>query len=125
MKRSLLEIYALAVCFVTVICFAITLGIGIYDVVEITHPDLTLWAHQYKSHQTNEAFTADWPQERRAIGEDAITKQRETSYRITLAAERRSGIQSGVRVLIVVFINIALFLTHWRLAKQTRKAMTE
>lgn len=35
MKKTLLEIYALAVCFVTVVCFAVALGIGVYGVIQI------------------------------------------------------------------------------------------
>jgi ABC-type uncharacterized transport system YnjBCD permease subunit len=41
LKTTILEIYALAVCFVTVVCFAIALGIGMYDVVQISIPQIT------------------------------------------------------------------------------------
>ena len=41
MKTSILEIYALTVCFATLMCFAICLGIGLYDIVQINFPEFT------------------------------------------------------------------------------------
>ena len=56
MKKSILEIYALAVCFVALLCFVIALGIGVYDLIQITNPEFTLNAYEYERHQSNEAF---------------------------------------------------------------------
>ncbi len=56
MKKSILEIYALSVCFVTLVCFVIVLGIGIYDLIQISNPEFTLNPHEYERHQSNEAF---------------------------------------------------------------------
>ena len=55
-KKSLLEIYALAVCFVTVVCFVIALGIGLYDLVELAYPEFSLSSYEYERHQSDEAF---------------------------------------------------------------------
>jgi hypothetical protein len=41
-KKTILEIYALAVCFVTVICFVIALGIAAYGIVGIASPNFTI-----------------------------------------------------------------------------------
>jgi hypothetical protein len=57
MKKSMLEIYSLAICFVTIVCAAVTLGIDLYDLIEISHPEFTLPLHPYERHQTNEAFS--------------------------------------------------------------------
>ena len=56
MKKSILEIYALSVCFVTLVCFVIVLGIGIYDLIQISNPEFTLNPHEYERHRSNEAF---------------------------------------------------------------------
>ena len=38
MKKSFVEIYGLAVCFVTLLCFVIALGVGIYDLLQVAFP---------------------------------------------------------------------------------------
>ncbi len=48
MKKSILEIYALAVCFAAIVCSAIALGFAIYNVIEIMNPEFTMSAHEYE-----------------------------------------------------------------------------
>jgi hypothetical protein len=122
MKKSLLEIYSLAVCFVTIICFAVALGIGTYDVLEMSNPELTLKSYSYQQHQTNEAFTRNWSKDKEKPSEEEITRMREKSYKVALEAERRDAVQSFIRVLIVILIDIGIFLIHWKLAKRAREA---
>jgi hypothetical protein len=124
MKKSLLEIYALAVCFVTIICFAVVLGIGMYDFLEMAKPELTLKSYQYQKHQTNEAFTRSWSKKKRRPSEAEITKMREKSYTVALEAERRDAVQSFIRVLIIMIIDLVIFLIHWRLGKRARESIS-
>ena len=56
MKKSSIEIYGLAVCFVTLLCFIIALGVGIYDLLQIAYPEFTLNAYEYERHQSNDSF---------------------------------------------------------------------
>ncbi len=42
MKKTLLETYALAVCFASMICISISSGVILYDVVEINYPEVTI-----------------------------------------------------------------------------------
>jgi len=125
MKKSLLEIYALAVCFVTVICFAIVLGIGLYDILEMSNPEMTIKSYQYQRHQTNEAFTRNKSKKFVKRSESEITEIREKSYSVALKAEQRDGIQSFIRVLIIMLINVIIFLIHWRLGKYAREPSTK
>lgn len=123
MKKTILEVYALAVCFVTVVCAVVALGIGAYDLLEITNPEFTLSAHQYERHQTNEAFfTRECKDETREKSEDEKTQQRLGSYERALKAESRDAVQSFVKVLIVLAIDILVFLIHWRIARYAREA---
>ena len=92
MKKGLLEIYALSVCFVALVCFVISLGIGIYDIVEITSPEFTLRAYVYEKHQTNEMFTRNWPESKPLLSDEEITKQRKESYAIAIRTERRDAL---------------------------------
>ena len=108
MKRSFVEIYGLAVCFVTLLCFVIALGVGIYDLLQVALPEFTLNAYEYERHQSNDSFRnaprsrVQWtaPPSRGAgpgiaeavpipdSTEDETTQQREDSYRSVLRAER-------------------------------------
>ena len=55
MDRSF-RIYLLAVCFVSVVCVAITGGIGVYSLLKIVAPELTLDTHSYNAHQSLDNF---------------------------------------------------------------------
>ena len=126
MKRSLLEMYALAVCFVTVTCLAIVTGIAIYDVVQIAAPEITLHSFKYERHQSNAAFRdSDHPDPKAvaALPEEEITKRRQESYVSTLNAERRDGWQSLLRMAIIMVIDIIFFVIHWQLAKRARESV--
>ena len=51
MDRSF-RIYLLAVCFVSVVCVAIMAGVGLYSLLKIAAPELTLDTHSYNAHQS-------------------------------------------------------------------------
>ena len=144
MKKSILEIYALAVCFVALVCFVIALGIGVYDLIQIANPVFTINAYEYDRHQSNEAFRR-FPGLPGMVGfggatgevviepgipvepttpavEEEVTRQREESYQAALRSERRRGMQSFLRVVIVLAIDVLLFVPHWFLARRTREA---
>ena len=125
MKRSLVEIYALAVCFVTVTCFAVAAGIAIYDLVQIAYPEITLNSHEYERHQSNTAYrTSYYPDAKSiaALSEEEVTKRREESYRSALNGEKRDGWQSLLRMAIVMLVDALFFFVHWRLAKRVRES---
>ena len=56
MKKSILEMYALAVCFVALVCFVIALGIRSVRPDPNRQPGVTINAYEYNRHQSNEAF---------------------------------------------------------------------
>ena len=56
MKKSSIEIYGLAVCFVTLLCFIIALGVGLYDLLQLAYPEFTLNAYEYERHRSNDSF---------------------------------------------------------------------
>ena len=149
MKKSILEIYALAVCFVALVCFVIALGIGVYDLIQIANPVFTINAYEYDRHQSNEAFRR-FPGLHGMVGysafgsggptggvaiepgipmepttpavEEEVTRQREESYQAALRSERRRGMQSFLRVVIILVIDVLVFVPHWFLAGRIRDA---
>lgn len=129
MKKSILEIYALAVCFVTVVCFVVSLGIATYSVLEIVKPEFTVNSSQFSQHQTNDAFW-DSCGANRYCGPEAkkkdrpseadVTKQRNDSYARVLASEQRDGSQVLVKCFIIMLIDLVVFGFHWVVARRAR-----
>ncbi len=135
MKKPILEIYALAVCFVTLVCFVIALGIGVYDLIQIANPEFTMNAYEYQRHQSNEAFgrspriqlrgvAPGVPIEPTEPSEEELTSQREESYQAALRSERRQAGQSLTMIAIVLVIDVLVFLPHWLLARRRRAVST-
>lgn len=129
MKKSILEIYALAVCFATVVCFVVASGIAIYNIVEITNPEFTLTAHEYTRHQSNDAFWKSCNNEydtekkgKKRPSDEELTKQRIESYQQALKSEYRNAIQSLTKTVIVIILDIIFFIVHWQIARRTREA---
>jgi hypothetical protein len=50
------RIYLLAVCFVSVVCVALTTGMGLYSLLKIVAPELTLDTYSYNAHQSLDNF---------------------------------------------------------------------
>ncbi len=135
MKKPILEIYALAVCFVTLVCFVIALGIGVYDLIQIANPEFTMNAYEYERHQSNEAFGRSPRIQLRGVApgvpidptetsEEELTRQREESYQAALRSERRRAGQSLTMMAIVLVIDVLVFLPHWLLARRRRAVST-
>ena len=55
-KDQSFRVYLLAVCFVTVVCVAITTGMGLYSLLKIVAPELTLDTHSYNAHQSLDSY---------------------------------------------------------------------
>lgn len=121
-KRGILEIYALAICFVTVVCAAIAAGIGIYDVVEIANPEFALSSYQYERHQSNEAFFHNDCEKKTSadLTTEEKTKRRLESYQLVVKAEQRNATQSLIKAFIVLLIDAGVFFTHWKLARRSQ-----
>ncbi len=135
MKKSILEIYALAVCFIALVCFVVVLGIGLYDLIQIASPEFTLNAYEYERHQSNENFRGSpgraglrgaiapgIPIEPTERPEEEVTQQREESFQAALRSERRRGLQSLIQIMIILVIDVLVFVPHWLLARNTRAA---
>ena len=133
MKKSILEIYALAVCFIALVCFVIALGIGVYDLIQIASPAFTMNAYEYERHQSNETFRGSPGRALRGIApgipveptekpEEEVTQQREESFQAALRSERRRGMQSLIQILIILVIDVLVFVPHWLLARSTSAA---
>ena len=55
-KDRSFRIYLLAVCFVAMVCAAITSGMVLYGLLKIAAPEITLDTHSYNAHQSLDNF---------------------------------------------------------------------
>ena len=141
------RIYALAVCFASVLCIAISTGIGIYDVVQISFPEQTMDSYQYRSYQSNDVFLQSQPYPRAMMinprmsnqaiatggrgtapaiqassglqeSQQEITKRREEQLAVVVDNVVHDAQNSLIQILIILFISVPLFIIHWRFAQK-------
>jgi hypothetical protein len=129
MKKTILEIYALAVCFVAVVCLVASLGVGAYSLVQLSKPDFTMNSFNYDQYQSNDAFWTGCargrycgPDEKKKErpSEAELTKERMDAFDRAVASERRDGAQTLVKASIVLIIDIVVLLVHGTLARRAR-----
>jgi hypothetical protein len=129
LKKSILEIYALAVCFFTVACFVITLGLALYAIVGVANPSFTMNSYQYMQFQTNDAFLRGCGiglcQGARKDAEEPpseadVTKGREEAYSRALSNETRESEQTLLKFFLILVVDSGVFAGHWVMAQRAR-----
>ena len=128
--KSKLEIYALAVCFASVVCLVISFGVAGYAFFEITAPEITMNKYQYDKYQTNMAFAEsmrscskdDAKKPVVQLSEEAQTKQRHDAYSVELKAEKRGGFQTLIRSFMFILVSGIALIIHWKIAQKSRVA---
>lgn len=116
--RSLIQIYALAVCFCALMCFVIALGVGAYDVVEIAAPELTLTADRHACYPHASILT-----DGKTHTEAELAEARAVQERWSLDYQRRSAIASLIFAAIVCAIDAFVFAVHWWIARREARAV--
>ena len=119
MQRSAVQIYALAVCFASLMCLVVALGIGLFDVVQIGVPQFTMAGAEV--YGSNEQYRLYYP-DKKDLPEQQISELRQQALHLAVVAERRAAQQSAVFVLIVLAIDAVVFLVHSRIARQIERA---
>ena len=113
--RSLIQVYALCVCFASLMCFVIALGIGAYDVVEVTAPEFTLVTYPYTASQLPELMDGKPHTDAELATALAVYQKTAIEY------HKQSALQSLVFVGIICSIDIVVFGAHWWIAKRAER----
>ena len=130
MRRSILEIYALAVCFFAVACFVVTTGFLLWDIVRFAAPNFTIEAYTWDCHQTDEAYKECYGHLHSLTEERtgdvfptgaALSDKRQRDYDSNLRKHKREALQGIVKSSIIVILDILIFLFHWRIAARARE----
>jgi len=128
MKRNVLEIYALAVCFFNVACFVIVFGIAVWNVVSIAAPQFTMNNYEWQQFQSDDTYSKQLSmghscnKDYVAPTGQALTDARVKALNDALASQRHGDISSLIHNIIILLINVVVFLAHWKLASRARQS---
>ncbi len=100
-NRTPVQVYALIVCFAALLCFVITLGIAVYDIVQVAAPEFTYTAEPYIS--------------------DALSTPGSPEYQAGVQAERKNAAKSLVQASIILMIDLGVYVSHWKLANSASR----
>lgn len=141
MNNSILKIYALAVCFTSLMCAAITGGFFLYNIVKITAPELTISPYRLEAYGMHGPYLPPvaragplsegsgaiyapgvglanaYENEPKLTEKEILAVRAEARNAVisTHVLEAKQGlIQQGIILLIVA----VLYGAHWRLAKR-------
>ena len=124
MKKTILEVYAMAVCFFAVIVITISLSSVIYKAVGSISPEITMKSNTYEKYLTNENFKSRKgcsKEEAESLSEAEITAKREAAYTVELRAEKRKNLQDVLESSTYIFVATIVFVIHMMIAKGSRK----
>ncbi|HQQ63758.1 MAG TPA: hypothetical protein PLF22_09320 [Pseudomonadales bacterium] len=125
--KTNIEIYALAVCFVSVLCLVVLFGAAGYSTFQILTPEMTMSSYKYDKYQSNDTFwngrsgvcskdakSAEKP------ADDVLTRQRLEAFDMELKSERRDGFQSLTRCFLFSLAAALSLFIHWKLLQKTK-----
>jgi hypothetical protein len=122
MKRSSLEIYSLAVCFVFVVLIAIATAMSISSLVMYTFPQYTINSYVAKRHSNNNTFYESIEdKQKQRPPEVELNKLREESYKTALLVESTTARNEFTIIFISDLVFIGVFIIHWLLGKKARQ----
>ncbi len=124
MSTRLQEIYALAVCFVTVGCLSIVSGLLIYTLVKITFPSIIAPPPvfyppplvEFQQSGTNTGVAIPAPP-------DPLENLEKTKQFRKMEVERmkKESVADVIKYIIILLVASFVFWIHWRIAKQARE----
>lgn len=134
MKKSILEIYSLAVCFIGVIAIVISMAISIYTLIEIADPEFGISQWEYQRHLSNENFWENNPknvanfessENKQKPTNEEITKLREASYKNVLLTSQLESKKTLIQSIIFLVISSIAFFFHWKIFKKSHNKNLE
>jgi len=121
MKKTIVEIYALAVCFVAVMSIAINLGLVIESSIGMLFPNITMNAYVYKIHSNNDKYWKEKKDKKIRPSEKELTKNRLESFKLELEVERRTSLKDFISEWINIVISFLLGFIHWQFILRKKK----
>ena len=126
MSRSIVAIYAAAVCFASVGCMAIALGVFAHSTVSLVAPSLTMPPVSAARYEPQPHFAppsgAEPPRLVPAapLSEAELLKRRAAAHEVAIQDEVASAGRAMLRWGIVSIVAGILFFAHWRILRKER-----
>lgn len=146
MDNGPIRIYALAVCFSSLLCGAVTLGFFLYNTVKVIAPRATIDPGIMHDYSSNEAFrnspfyhaenrsvpftigpggamlspapNTDEADSMPELTDKEIETLRSKQFEARLFSHRGRAKQDIMLQAIIILISSGLFMVHWKLAKK-------
>ena len=118
MRKNLIELYALLVCFASIFIVIVNAATGLYAGVRAAKPTLTMDGYSYQRSLSDEAFIQSWPQQTPKPDPKDVPALRRGAYAQALEIEFRSGLNTLISSLMYVAAAGIVFGLHWRLAQR-------
>lgn len=127
-KLLLLQIYLYLVCLVAAVTFLFVVGNGLWGVVGIVLPRLTINEYDYKIVSSFEHYKHGRPKMERApqeteietVDDTELRRRWEEEKRLILDAEQRGGLREFIRMWVWMVILVPIYIFHWRAAKRLK-----
>ena len=136
MNKSLLEIYALSICFVSVGCMSIFGGVLLFSLVELLLPMPVRFppihypppiymqsesgAVPVRPKHVMSGIINQNSENNTDISNKKIEEQQKRFEQVETERWRVESIRSTIRYIIILFVATIVFIFHWRMAKQAR-----
>ena len=122
MKKSLVEIYAMVICFIMAFVFFVSFIIVVVNYIEYHNPALTVSDYyDIEKYSSNDEYTRYWKKDKLAkYTDDEITAEREAGFERVLNAERLKAKKNILPSSVILFVATAFFVIHWILAAKWR-----
>jgi hypothetical protein len=118
MKKSLIEIYALLVCFASIFFLIVNTATALYGGLRAVQPAMTVNDYAIQRSTSNEAFMQSWPKDLPAPAVSEIPALRKALYDQALATEQRGGLNVFISSFAFVIAAGLVFGVHWQLAQR-------
>jgi len=118
MKKTLVEIYALLVCFGSIFIVIVAAATALYSAVRATHQALTVDGYSYRRSLSDEEFMEAWPRQSPAPRPADVPGLRSVAYARALDVESRVGLNACISSAMYVICAGLVFGLHWRLARR-------
>jgi len=123
------RIYALAVCFAAMMCIAISIGVALFDILQLTAPQWTVDAQRYQSVQAGRLWNSQGAVMINEHGErianriptptaEELKAQEEARRLFAFERESQSARRSLLQIFTILLVSIPLFISHWRLSRR-------
>jgi hypothetical protein len=119
-KKNLLEVYALAACFASMIFLIVSVSMCLYAFLQFAAPSVTVSGYAYERSMSDEQFLQNWPKGRPVPEPSALSRLRREELERALRSERHDGLRSFLQSLMFAIAAGVVFWLHWALARRER-----